>query len=359
MLSLTSMLCAYVCEMMELRGTMIKAAVIGYGYWGPNLVRTFSEHPSASVAVVCDRDAERLKAAAARYPAVKVTSEVIDIMRDEAIDLVAIATPVQTHYRLAREALLAGKHVLLEKPMTASVAEAEKLVTLAEKKNLSLFVDHTFVFTGAVRHIKALIVSRELGDLYYFDSVRVNLGLFQHDVNVIWDLAPHDFSIMDHFIQEPPVAVSAIGAARILPSMEDIAYITVKFRSGMIAHFHVNWMSPVKIRRIIIGGSKKMVVFDDLSPDEKVKIYDKGITHNLRNASRDKVYTSKIQYRIGDMRSPRIETSEALKTEVGHIVACIEGREKPIASGADGLRVVRLLEAAAKSLKTGGRFVPL
>ncbi|KAF0180294.1 MAG: oxidoreductase domain protein [Nitrospirae bacterium] len=338
---------------------MINAAIIGYGYWGPNLVRNFSEHAAASVAAICDSDASRLKAAKARHPAVRVAADAGDVLHDDAIELVAIATPVQTHYRLAREALLAGKHVLLEKPMTASVAQAEKLVNLAEKTGRLLFVDHTYVFTGAVKHMKEMVASGAIGDMYYFDSVRVNLGLFQRDVNVLWDLAPHDFSILDHLIGEQPAAVSAIGAARVHPELEEVAYITVRFRSGLIAHFHVNWMSPVKIRRTILGGSRKMVVFDELSPDEKIKVYDKGVSLSLQKASRDRVHHCIVQYRIGDMYSPRIDSSEALKTEVDHIVACIEGRGKPLASGAAGLRVVRLLEAAAKSLKKGGRFVTL
>lgn len=336
---------------------MLTIGIIGYGYWGPNLARNFVSHHATHVATICDLDSSRRKVAATNHPGIAVTADVKTVLHDDSIELVAIATPVHTHYRLAAAALNAGKHVLLEKPMTASVSEAEKLVSIAEKKGLRLFVDHTYVFTGAVKQIHDMAVSGLLGDLYYFDSVRVNLGLFQRDVNVIWDLAPHDFSIMDHVVHEEPVAVSAIGAARVHPELEEVAYITVRFRNGLIAHFHVNWMSPVKIRRIILGGSKKMIVFDDLSPDEKIKIYDKGVSLSLQNASRDTIHQSIVQYRIGDMYSPTIDSSEALKTEVTHIVDCIKGYEKPLACGSAGLRVVRLLEAAAKSLKKGGSFV--
>ncbi|MCI0468462.1 MAG: Gfo/Idh/MocA family oxidoreductase, partial [Nitrospirae bacterium] len=229
---------------------------------------------------------------------------------------------------------------------TSSAAHAEGLIELAEKKGVKIFVDHTFIYTGSVRRMKEIVSSGGVGDIYYFDSVRVNLGLFQHDINVIWDLAPHDFSVMDYLVEEAPESVSAIGASRIHGEFEDIAYVTVKFKSGIIAHFHVNWMSPVKIRRIIIGGSKKMIVFDDLNPDEKVKIYDKGVTK--QDTAKDKVYKSLIQYRIGDMYSPKIESAEALRTEVEHIIDCLKNNKRPIADGEAGLRVVRLLEASQK-----------
>jgi predicted dehydrogenase len=338
---------------------MINAAVIGYGYWGPNLVRNFIDNPDSNLLYVCDLDEARVKNLKIRYPQIKTTTNYKDILHDDSVQLVAIATPVSTHYRIAKDALNAGKHVLLEKPMTVRISEAEKLIDLAAKKNLILFVDHTFIYTGAVRHIRDLIAAGHLGDIYYFDSVRVNLGLFQHDVNVIWDLAPHDFSIMDYFISEKPVSVSAIGSACVLGEVEEIAYITVRFVSGLIAHFNVNWMSPVKIRRLMIGGSKKMVVFDDLIPDEKIKIYDKGLLLDLKKKSKDEVYKKIIQYRIGDMYSPKIESSEALKTEIAHLIDCIKHNKKPTTDGEAGLRVVKLLDAAHRSLCKGSACVKI
>lgn len=332
---------------------MINVALIGYGYWGPNLLRNFLENPDTDVSCVCDLNEARLQLVKNRTPRVNVLSDYTALLRDPAVDLVAIATPVSTHYSLAREALRAGKHVLLEKPFAGAVAEAEKLIELADKKKLKLFVDHTFVYTGAVKKIRSMIQGGQLGDLYYFDSVRVNLGLFQHDVDVIWDLAPHDFSIMDFLVDEKPVSVSAIGSSCVEGRFADVAYVTVRFGNGAIAHFHVNWLSPVKIRRIIIGGSEKMIVFDDLNPDEKVKVYDKGVTVG------DKL-TNRVQYRIGDMYSPKIESNEALKVEVEHIVECLKHPEiKPLTDGEAGLRVVRLLEACKKSLAKGGLFVKI
>jgi len=336
---------------------MINVGVIGYGYWGPNLVRNFIENPTTNVLYVCDIDESRLKALKGKNPQIKTTTHYKDLLKDSNVKLVAISTPVSTHYKLAYDALRAGKHVLIEKPMTSNTSHAEKLIELAEKQNLMLFVDHTFIYTGAVRRIKEFLSSGEIGELYYFDSIRVNLGLFQHDVNVIWDLAPHDFSIMDYLIDEKPVFVSAIGVSRVHEKIEDMAYIAVKFQDGLIAHFHVNWVSPVKIRRIIIGGSKKMIVFDDLSPDEKVKVYDKGVT--LLDAPKDKIYKNLIQYRIGDMYAPRIESTEALKVEVAHMVDCIKHKKKPLTDGKAGLRVVKLLGAAQRSLKKGGVFVKI
>jgi len=334
---------------------MINVGVIGYGYWGPNLVRNFNENPATNVSYVCDIDESRLKALRDKYPNINTTTDYNDLLRDSNIDLIAISTPISTHYKLARDALNAGKHVLIEKPMTSNTSHAEKLIELAEKKGLVLFVDHIFIYTGAIQSIKNIISSGEIGDIYYFDSVRVNLGLLQHDANVIWDLAPHDFSIMDFLIDEKPVSVSAVGATRVHRKMEDISYITLRFRNGLIAHFHLNWLSPVKIRRIIIGGSKKMIVLDDLNPDEKVKIYDKGIT--LIKTERNKLYKNIIQYRIGDMHAPRIDNTEALKVAVAHLVDCIKFKKTPLTDGKAGLRVVKLLEASQKSLKKGGGFV--
>jgi len=336
---------------------MINVAVIGYGYWGPNLVRNFIENPSTNVSYVCDIDESRLKMIRYKNFRMKPVTNYQDIIKDDNVQLVAIATPVSTHYKIACDMLKAGKHVFIEKPMTLNSSQAEKLIELADKKNLIIFVDHIYIYTGAVRTVKSLLSSRGIGDIYYFDSIRVNLGLFQHDVNVIWDLAPHDFSIMDYLIDEKPVSISTIGASRVFGRIEDIAYISVQFKNGLIAHFHVNWMSPVKIRRIIIGCSKKMIVFDDLNVDEKVKVYDRGF--KLMHASKDQLYRSLVQYRIGDMYSPRIDTTEALKVEISHLVDCMKSNKRPVTDGEAGLRVIRLLEASQKSLKRGGAFVKI
>ena len=335
----------------------IQVGVIGCGYWGPNLIRNFNENPHTDIRYACDLELESLNKIKLRYPSVIMTRNYRDLLHDKDLQVIAVATPVHTHYKLASEILSAGKHLLIEKPLAASVKEAEKLLNLAQKKNLMLFVDHTFIYTGAVGKMKDFISSGELGNLFYFDSVRVNLGLFQSDVNVVWDLASHDVSIMDHIIPDQPKSVVAMGGSHTDNGIEDIAYVTVKFDGELMAHFHINWMSPVKIRRIIIGGSKKMIVFDDLDPAEKIKIYDKGIV--FAKADRELIYQNIIQYRIGDMYAPRIDQTEALKVLVDHLVDCIKKKKKPITDGESGLRVVRILEAADKSLKKGGIKVAL
>lgn len=335
----------------------INVGVIGCGYWGPNLIRNFNENQHTALTHICDLNSDKVERLRLRYPHVSVTTDYRDLLKNMSLDAVAIATPVSSHYQLVREALNAGKHVLVEKPFASTVKEAERLVKLAQKKGQVLLVDHTFIYTGAVRDIKRRIDAGELGDIYYFDSVRVNLGLFQHDVNVVWDLAPHDLSIMDYLVAEEPVSVIATGASHTPGELEDVAYLTLKFRGDLIAHFHVNWMSPVKIRKVIIGGSKKMVVFDDLDPAEKVKIYDKGIS--LSKTNEKTMHQSLVQYRIGDMHAPAISSSEALGVEVEHFADCIRNRKAPLTGGDAGLRVVRILEAADKSLKKGGVRIAL
>jgi predicted dehydrogenase len=335
----------------------IKVGVIGCGYWGPNLIRNFNENYHTDVKYACDLDPERLERITLRYPSVIPTKNYNDLLRDKDLQVVAVVTPVHTHHRFVKEALEAGKHVFIEKPLAANSREAEEIVSLSQKKNLILFVDHTFIYTGAVRKMKEVISSGEFGDIYYFDSVRVNLGLFQSDVNVVWDLAPHDISIMDHLISEKPMNVAAVGGSHTDNGIEDIAYVTVKFDNGLIAHFHLNWMSPVKIRRIIIGGSKEMMVFDDLDPAEKIKIYDKGII--LTKADKKLIYQNIIQYRIGDMYAPKIDNTEALKVVIDHLVDCITNKKNPITDGESGMRVVKILEAAEKSMKKGGAKVSL
>lgn len=335
---------------------MVRVGVIGYGYWGPNLVRNFSEAPGCEVAAVSDLNADRLAALRARYPAIRTTTDYQTLLSDPGIDLVIIATPVSTHFKLAMEVLQAGKHVLVEKPMTTTSDDSRKLVAEAARRKKLLLVDHTFVYTGAVRKMADLVGSGDLGEIYYFDSTRVNLGLFQHDVNVIWDLAVHDISIMNHVIAEEPVAVSATAVSHVKGQPENIAYITLFFRSSLIAHFHVNWLAPVKVRKMLVGGSKKMIVYDDMELSEKVKIYDKGVA---LATDPQKIEQLKIGYRSGDMWAPQIGLSEALQVEARHIVDCIERGAQPMTDGQAGLRVVRCLEAATASARERGKLVEL
>jgi len=333
---------------------MIRVGVIGYGYWGPNIVRNLHGLDSAQLVAVCDRSPEAQKRAIQAHPSVKVTSEPSEILRSPGIDAVAIVTPVCTHFELAKAALENGKHVFVEKPFTSNVAQAEELIELALKRNLKIMVDHTFLFTGAVKKILQLIDQGELGDLYYYDSMRVNLGLFQHDIDVIWDLAPHDLAIMDYLIQKEPEAVVATGQAH-LNGHVDVAFITVYFPQNTIAHINVNWLSPVKVRTTLIGGEKKMLVWNDLEADEKVKIYDKGV----QMTSGEGVYELLVSYRSGDMWAPKIEQTEALKVELKYFVDCIESDQTPFNDGVAGLRVIKLLEAAKVSLKRRGELVSL
>ncbi len=338
---------------------MIGIAVIGYGYWGPNLVRNIAEVPGARLLYVCDLRKERLAAVKARYPSVEITDDFEQVLRDPSVDAIAIATPVSTHFKLAMKAMMAGKHVFVEKPMAWTVDEARRMVDEAARRRLILAVDHTFVHTGAVRKMRE-IVENGLGDVYYYDSVRVNLGLFQHDVSVVWDLAVHDLSIMDYVLPERPVAVSATGMSHVVGEPENIAYLNLFFESKLIAHIHVNWLAPVKVRRTLIGGSSKMIVYDDLEPSEKIKIYDKGITLNgnpQRNG--EKVYQMLVGYRTGDMYAPHLDMTEALSRELSQFVDCVEQNQQPIADGHAGLRVVRILEAATQSLAQRGRLIEL
>lgn len=335
---------------------MIRVGVIGYGYWGPNLVRNFSEAPNTRVTAVSDMRAERLALVQRRYPGIQVTADISELLKNPDVDAVAISTPVSTHFDLAMAALRAGKHVLLEKPMTTSSEQGETLIEEAERRNLTLMVDHTFVYTGAVRRIRDLIANGKLGDVYYYDSVRVNLGLFQHDVDVVWDLAVHDLAIMDYVLNAQPCAVAATGMNHVAGGTENIAYITAFFDGSLIAHINVNWLSPVKVRRTMIGGSKQMVVYDDMEPSEKVKVYDKGIT--VTNGP-ESVYKMLIGYRTGDMYAPQLDVTEALRIEAQHFAACIEEGKQPLTDGYAGLRVVRMLEAATKSMKARGALVEL
>jgi len=335
---------------------VIKVGVIGYGYWGPNLVRNLVAAPGAQVVSVCDLRPDRLEKVGDIYPAIKVTMDSEDIFKSSSIDAVVICTPVSTHYELAMGAIKTGKHVLVEKPMAATSEQSQRLIEEALRRKLTLMVDHTFIYTGAVRKIKELIQSGEIGDVYYYDSVRVNLGMFQHDVNVVWDLAVHDLSIMDYVLDTQPKAVSAIGISNIPGSPENIAYLTLFLEGNKIAHIHVNWLTPVKIRRTLIGGSNKMIVFDDLEPSEKLKIYNKGITINSDAENRYKVL---VGYRVGDLWVPHVPHQEALQVEVCHFIDCVEHGKKPITDGESGFRIVRILEAANKSIADSGELIEL
>lgn len=332
----------------------MKVGVIGLGYWGPNLVRNLILADEVEEVAACDGDEGRLRAASKKFPSVSLTPDADRLMTDDTIEAVAIATPVSTHFPLARAAIEHGKHVLVEKPMTATVAEAETLLNLAAQKGVILMVDHTFIYTGAVRKIRQLLDSGEIGHVCYFDSVRVNLGLFQHDVNVIWDLATHDISIMSHVVHEHPVSVAAFGAVH-YNGVEDVAYVIVNFNNGLIAHFHVNWLAPAKVRQILIGGTQKMIVYDDVEPSEKVKVYDKGVTAT----SQEGIHKTLIQYRTGDMYAPRLDGAEALSLLCSNFVNSIAGREKPETDGLSGLGVVRILEAADNSLRNRNNLVML
>lgn len=337
----------------------INIGVIGCGYWGPNLIRNFAENENAVLSWMCDVDEKRLSSLSRRFPASHISTDYKELLNDSSLDAVVIATPVGTHYKLVKEALNAGKHVLVEKPFTANVRDAEELIELANKQNLNVMVDHTFVYTGAVRKIKEIVAKGELGELLYFDSVRINLGLFQRDINVVWDLAPHDLSIMDYLIERQPVSVTATGSCHIEKGIENIAYVMLKFEDEFMASFHFNWLAPVKIRRTLIAGDKKMIVYDDIDPTEKLRIYDKGVTKTQieKEADREEAYQTLVSYRTGDVWSPKLDGTEALKYVAQEFLQSIKEKRKPLTDGEAGLRVVRLLEAAQTSIKNGGQTV--
>jgi predicted dehydrogenase len=333
---------------------MVGVGVIGYGYWGPNIVRNLQALAGASVVGICDKNPAALQRAESVNHGTRLFSDPQDIFSSPEIDAVAVISPVWTHFELAKAALESGKHVFVEKPFTRTSAEAQELIEIAGKKNLKIMVDHTFLFTGAVRKIRQLVDEGTLGPLYYSDSMRVNLGLFQHDVNVVWDLAPHDLSILDYLIQKNPEAIIATGE-RHLNGLEDIAFITIYFPDNVIAHVNVNWLSPVKVRTTLIGGEKRMVVWNDLEVDEKIKIYDKGVQVKGGQG----VYDLLVSYRSGDMWAPKVDPCEALRSELSYFVDCIKNDKKPFNDGEAGLRVVRMLEAAQTSLKAKGKAVCL
>ncbi|MFO1305251.1 MAG: Gfo/Idh/MocA family oxidoreductase [Burkholderiales bacterium] len=333
---------------------MIRIGIIGYGYWGPNLLRNFSELPGATAVAVADLDPKKLALVQKRYPAIKTTADFQELMNDPSIDAIAIATPVSTHFELGMAALKAGKHVWIEKPVAETSLQARKLMEEAEKRKRVLFVDHTFIYTGAVRKMGEIVKNGDLGRVYYYDSVRVNLGLFQRDVNVVSDLAVHDFSILDYLLHEHPTAVSASGAHHFPGTPENLAYITLFYASGTIAHVNVSWLAPVKVRQILLGGSKQMIIYDDVEPSEKIKVYDKGVSFT---DDPKQIHEMRVGYRTGDMWAPKLDMAEALSTGGKHFVDCIEQSKTPLTDGHLGLRVVELIEAATSSMRGKGETV--
>lgn len=333
---------------------MLKVGVIGYGYWGPNIVRNFQAHPECEVVLICDVDVQQLTRANRVFPQIEKTVEFSQVVNSSNIDLVAVVTPVSTHFELVKQTLTGGKHAFVAKPFTQTSKEAQLLIEMALERDLKIMVDHTFLFTGAVQEIAKLINNNELGQIYYYDSTRVNLGLFQSDVNVVWDLAPHDFSIMEYVLKTSPLALSAQGVAH-FTGYHDIAYVTAYFSNNLIAHFAFNWLSPVKLRRTIIGGSRQMLLWDDLEVDEKIKLYDKGVTVETR----EDYYDLLIAYRKGGLYCPRIERREALDVEIEHFVDSIMNDKPIINDGYAGLRVVKLLEACDKSVDSNGKVVTI
>jgi len=335
---------------------MMNVGIIGYGYWGPNLLRNFAETPGVSVRAVADLDLHKLESVQKRYPAIRVSTDFMSLIADPDIDAIAIATPVSTHFELAIAALKAGKHVWVEKPMCETTLQAEQLNEEAKRRERTLLVDHTFIYTGAVRKMKEIVASGELGKVLYYDSIRVNLGLFQRDVNVISDLAVHDFSILEYLTGEHPVAVSASGMNHFPGTPENLAYITLFYASGMIAHANVNWLAPVKIRQILLGGDKKMIVYNDLEASEKLKIYDRGVNFT---DDPQKIYQLRVGYRSGDMWSPQLNMTEALRVACEHFASCAESGEAPVTDGLLGLRVVEIIEAATSSMRARGETIHL
>src|SRR5271163_3778123 len=333
---------------------ILRVGVIGYGYWGPNIVRNFHGQERSRVMAVCDKSPKSLERVRHAFPGIRTTSDCRELLTSPDIDAVAVVTPVWTHFELAKIALENGKHVFVEKPFTCTAAQGEELIELADRKNLKIMVDHTFLFTGAVKRIREFIDDGTMGNLYYYDSTRVNLGLFQHDVNVIWDLAPHDLSIMDYLIKEKPEAVVATGQGH-LNGIANIAFLTLYYPNNVIGHINVNWLSPVKVRTTLIGGEKKMLVWNDIEVDEKIKLYDKGV----QMGNPEGLYQMLVSYRTGDMWAPKVEQVEALKVEAAYFVDCILNNKTPFNDGQAGLRIVRMLEAADESLKQKGKIIQL
>ena len=330
---------------------MISVGVVGLGYWGPNLARNVNASDRTRLAWLCDCNPTRLQALATQYPAAAHSTAFGDVLADPTVDAVVIATPVATHYRLTAAALRAGKHVLVEKPLAACVAEAAELVALAKDARRVLLVDHVFLYSPSVRKMAELVQAGEVGEILFFDSVRINLGIFQHDVNVLWDLAPHDLSIIDHLIGREPRSVVAVGASHAGNGSEDVAYLHLDYGNNLLASVHVNWLSPVKVRHFLVGGSRRSILYNELDASERVKVYDRGI-----DLSKDPegIRQVLISYRSGDVLSPRLDSTEPLQWLVEHLADCIEKSTAPISGAEQGWRITRILEAAQASLSHGG-----
>jgi predicted dehydrogenase len=335
----------------EREANVVRMGVLGYGYWGPNLARNIANCPATELVAIAELDTNRLLNARRAHPIARLTTDFETIISDPTIDAVAIATPAATHFALASRALEAGKHVLVTKPLATRLRDAVTLMDIARKVDRRILVDHTFLFTGAVRKMKQYIDSGELGELYYFDSTRINLGIFQRDANVIWDLAPHDLSILAFLVDRPVRSVAAIGARHLGQAMENMAYVTLQFDDGFLAHIHVNWLAPAKVRQTIVGGSKKMMVFNDMEMSDKLRVYDSG-AHVVE--TNEDIYRSMVEYRNGDVLSPKVDKMEALEYEIRHFARVVRGEEDPISGGDLGITVVRLIEAAQSSLRRGG-----
>ena len=329
----------------------VSVGVIGCGYWGPNVIRNFFEAPGAEVAACCDADVRRLDGIRKRFPSVRAVRNPRALFADPAIEAVAIVTPLATHYTLASAALRAGKHVFLEKPAAATAEQTARLLDLSRRSRKTLFVDHVFVYTAAVRKMRELIAEGRIGKLYYVDSVRINLGPYRHDTNAIWDLAIHDISILDYLLGKMPRTVSVLGASYLKRHSEDIAYVSLGYDDGVIAHLHVNWLAPVKVRTMILGGSQRMIIYDDVELSEKIKVYDKGIDLGRHP---EQLHRTLVSYRVGDMYAPKLESVEALQTAVRHFLDCVRTGRTPLTGGEAALRVLRVLEAAQRSLRRHG-----
>jgi predicted dehydrogenase len=324
---------------------MLRVGVIGCGYWGPNLIRNFSQINRTNVLRIADLDTKRLDRMKNLYPEVQTTTDYKDIINDPDIDIVAVATPVNSHFRLASEALAARKHVFVEKPMTATVEESEKLIAISEENKCKLMVGHTFLYTAAVKKMKEIVDSGELGDIYYINSQRLNLGLFQQDINVIWDLAPHDISIINYILEMEPSEVTATGASHINHAIEDVATVNLQYKNNIIAFVQCSWLDPDKVRKITVVGSKKMMVYDDIQPTEKIRIYDKAVEAPEHYDTYAEFHYS---YKYGDILIPKIDGGEPLRTELTHFVDCIENDLVPLSDGYNGLGVVKVLEKSNK-----------
>lgn len=333
---------------------MIGIAVIGYGYWGPNMARAFAETEGCRLEAIADFSTDALARAGKRHPAIQLTTDWQEAIANPKVDAVVIATPVSSHFEIARAALQAGRHVLIEKPMTASREQSRILVDMAAQRGLTLMVDHTFIYASAVRKMKELIDAGDLGQIYYYDSTRINLGLFQRDVNVIWDLAVHDLAILHYILDSPPAAISASGVSHVPGTPENMAQVTLYLESGAVAHLNVNWLAPLKVRRALVGGANKMIVWDDLEPTEKIKVYDRGVS---LTDDPTQIHEMRVNYRLGDMWAPQLSTAEPLQVEAAHFAACIAQGATPATSGVLGLHVVEMLEAATRSMNMRGQVV--